>query len=80
MKTNRQLNHNQILECTQSLQQALEEYGVDIFCEAVIELLNYHTLTTLGNYSSKIWMLLILPEDFDPDTVVGMRNLTLTTN
>ncbi|MEL7245498.1 MAG: hypothetical protein AAGM40_24655 [Cyanobacteria bacterium J06573_2] len=77
MKINSQFNPNQIPECSDKLQEILEAYGVDIFCEAVTELFNYHPLTKPTTYSSKSWMVLMLPSDFEPDSIVGMVNLTL---
>jgi len=53
MTTNFQLNPNQISECSDKLQEILENYGMDIFCEAVTELLNYHPLTKPSTYSYK---------------------------
>lgn len=38
MKTNSQLNLDKISECNDKLQEILENYGIDVFCEAVTEL------------------------------------------
>lgn len=77
MTTKIQLNPNQISECSDKLQEILENYGMDIFCEAVTELFNYHPLTKPSTYSYKSWVVLILPNDFEPDSIVGIDNLTL---
>ncbi|MEM1394800.1 MAG: hypothetical protein AAGG00_16220 [Cyanobacteria bacterium P01_H01_bin.150] len=53
---------------------------MDVFCEAVTELFNYHPLTKPTNYSYKSWMVLMLPSDFEPDSIVGVHNLKLTAN
>ena len=50
---------------------------MDVFCEAVTELFNYHPLTKPTDYSSKSWMVLMLPNDFEPDSIVGIENITL---
>jgi|GEM_PF-6601035 len=78
MKTNSQFNPNQILECNDKLQEILEAYGVDVFCEAVTELFNYHPLTKPTAYSSKTWVVMMLPNDFELDSIVGIDNFTLT--
>jgi hypothetical protein len=78
MKTNPQLNIDKISECSDELQEILENYGIDIFCEAVTELFNYHPLTKPTEYSSKSWVVLILPNDFEPDYIVGIENIILT--
>lgn len=77
MTTKIQLNPNQISECSDKLQEILENYGMDIFCEAVTELFNYHPLTKPSTYSYKSWVFLMLPNDFEPDSIVGIDNLTL---
>ncbi len=51
MKIKGQLNLNQISECSDKLQEILETYGMDVFCEAVTELFNYHPLTKPATYS-----------------------------
>ncbi|NJO59353.1 MAG: hypothetical protein HC836_13880 [Richelia sp. RM2_1_2] len=78
MKINSQFNPNKIPECNDKLQEILEAYGVDVFCEAVTELFNYHPLTKPTTYSSKSWVVLMLPNDFEPDSIVGIDNLTLS--
>ncbi|NJO65516.1 MAG: hypothetical protein HC836_47705 [Richelia sp. RM2_1_2] len=78
MKTNSQFNPNQIPECNDKLQEILEAYGVDVFCEAVTELFNYHPLTKPTAYSSKTWVVMMLPNDFELDSIVGIDNFTLT--
>ena len=77
MKIKGQLNLNQMSECSDKLQEILETYGMDVFCEAVTELFNYHPLTKPVTYSYKSWVVLMLPNDFEPDSVVGIDNLTL---
>ncbi|MGB6302001.1 MAG: hypothetical protein WBF90_38325 [Rivularia sp. (in: cyanobacteria)] len=77
MKTNSQLNLDKISECSDKLQEILENYGMDVFCEAVTELFNYHPLTKPTNYSSKSWVVLMLPNDFEPDSIVEIENIML---
>ena len=77
MKTNSQLKLDKISECSDKLQEILEIYGMDVFCEAVTELFNYHPLTKPTTYSSKSWVVLMLPNDFEPDSIVGIENITL---
>jgi len=78
MKTNSQLNLDKISECNDKLQEILENYGIDVFCEAVTELFNYHPLTKPTAYSSKTWVVMMLPKDFEPGSIVGIDNLTLS--
>ncbi|NJN14063.1 MAG: hypothetical protein HC815_41810 [Richelia sp. RM1_1_1] len=78
MIINSQFNPNQIPECNDKLKEILEAYGVDVFCEAVTELFNYHPLTKPTNYSSNSWVVLMLSNDFELDSIVGIQNLTLT--
>ncbi|MBV6622640.1 MAG: hypothetical protein KI793_06775 [Rivularia sp. (in: Bacteria)] len=78
MKANSQLDLDKISECSDKLEEILENYGMDVFCEAVTELFNYHPLTKPTNYSYKSWMVLMLPNDFEPDSVVGIENIMLT--
>ncbi|WP_157229319.1 hypothetical protein [Rivularia sp. PCC 7116] len=77
MKVNSELNPNQISECSDKLEEILEAHGMDIFCEAVTELFNYHPLTKSTNYSYKSWMLLMLPNDFELDSIVEIENIML---
>ena len=78
MKANSQLDLDKISECSDKLEEILENYGMDVFCEAVTELFNYHPLTKPTTYSYKSWMVLMLPSDFEPDSIVGIHNLKLT--
>ncbi len=64
MKVNSELNPNQISECSDKLEEILEAHGMDIFCEAVTELFNYHPLTKPTAYSSKTWVVMMLPAGF----------------
>ena len=78
MIINSQFDPNQIPECNDKLKEILEAYGIDVFCEAVTELFNYHPLTKPTAYSSKTWVVMMLPNDFELDSIVGIQNLTLT--
>ncbi|NJM22723.1 MAG: hypothetical protein HC836_38520 [Richelia sp. RM2_1_2] len=78
MIINSQFDPNQIPECNDKLKEILEAYGIDVFCEAVTELFNYHPLTKPANYSYKSWVVLMLPNDFEPDSIVEIENIILT--